>query len=779
MISFVKRIFNLDKKHYNKIEGIAQQVDALSGQMAELSDENLKAKTDEFKKRYQANESLDDLLVEAFAVAREASRRVSGLYPFFVQIIGGVVMHYGDIAEMKTGEGKTLTSVMPAYLNAISGEGVHIITVNDYLANRDYEEMGAIFKWLGLEVGLNHRDLSSVQKREAWAADITYTTNSELGFDYLRDNMVQSLDDRVLRGLHFAIIDEVDSILIDESRTPLIISGGVTNAKQLYTTAQAFVSRLNKDDYEIDVKSKGIVLTASGIAKAEKTFRVKNIYQLEHNVLIHHINNALKANFTMSKDVDYLIRDGQVMIIDQFTGRVMEGRQYSDGVHQAIEAKEGVRINEETQTLATITYQNFFRLYEKLAGMTGTAKTEEEEFVTTYNMYVIEVPTNEPIIRIDHPDVIFATKKAKFAALAEDVLQRYTKGQPVLIGTIAVETSEEISRYLKKKKIPHEILNAKNHEREAEIIANAGQLKAVTIATNMAGRGTDIKLSDETRKLGGLMVIGSERHESRRIDNQLRGRSGRQGDPGESVFYLSFEDELLVRFAGPRMKEMFAQTTGDEALSTKMLSRVIESAQKRGEGYNYDIRKHLLEYDDVMSEQRNRIYEDRTKVLAAESMKETVLSMLSDTIDRIVSNNYDAQGQVINVEGIINTLESRLVPAGSLDQDELSKMSIDELQTYLHDQIIERYKKYRKEHSEETKKAEKLILISVMDNYWKMHIDTMSKLRESIHLRAYAQKQPVQEYRDEAERLFDQLLESIAQDVAYSVMNLTFKEPRS
>lgn len=775
MKSFFQKFFNLEKKHYAKVEGLAHQVDALKDEMAALSDELLKDKTREFKLRVEQGETLDDILVEAFAVAREASKRVLGLYPFFVQLIGGIIMHFGDIAEMKTGEGKTLTSVMPAYLNALGGKGVHIVTVNEYLAKRDYEEMGQVFSWLGLTVGLNEHELNQNMKKDAYLCDITYTTNSELGFDYLRDNMVQTLDQRVLRGLNFAIVDEVDSILIDESRTPLIISGGDMNTQQLYTMANTFVKSLSSNDYEIDQKTKGIVLTASGIEKAESSFKIDNLYQLEHNALVHHINNALKANYIMHNDVDYLVRDGEVMIIDQFTGRIMDGRQYSDGLHQAIEAKEGVKINEETQTMATITYQNFFRLYEKLAGMTGTAKTEEEEFATTYNMYVIEVPTNLPVIRDDQADAIYATKAAKFDALAKEVQEKYEIGQPVLIGTIAVETSEEISQYLKKLKIPHEILNAKNHEREAEIIAKAGQLKAVTIATNMAGRGTDIKLSEETKALGGLAVIGSERHESRRIDNQLRGRSGRQGDPGSSIFYLSFEDELLVRFAGPKLREMFEQTQGEEMLSNKLLSKAIEAAQKRGEGYNFDIRKHLLEYDDVISQHRNTIYKNRDKVLEAEAMKDTVLAMIEDTIDMIVGQTYDFEDNKINLDSMITNLEGRIFEPKTLKKEELENKSVEELKAYLKDKAKTLWLELRSTNSAKYREIEKLILISVIDNYWMMHIDTMSKLREGIHLRAYAQKSPVQEYRDEGDKLFDALFVSIARDVAFSVMNLTFK----
>lgn len=774
-MGFFKKLFSSDRKQMHKIEKLAQEVDALKDEMKALSDDVLKDKTVEFKRRFDNGESIDDLLVEAFAVVREASVRAIGLYPFYVQIIGGIVMHFGDIAEMKTGEGKTLTSVMPAYLNALSGKGVHIVTVNEYLAKRDYEEMGQIFKWLGLSVGLNKAQANSQYKKDAFLCDITYTTNSELGFDYLRDNMVQSLEQRVLRGLTFAIVDEVDSILIDESRTPLIISGGSTNERRLYLAANNFAKGLKPSDYEIDKKTKGIFLTAVGITKAEKMFRIKNIYQLEHNSLVHHINNALKANFIMHNDVDYLVSNGEVLIIDQFTGRVMEGRQYSDGLHQAIEAKEGVKINEETRTMATITYQNFFRLYEKLAGMTGTAKTEEEEFVSTYNMYVLEVPTNEPVIREDYSDKIFVTKQAKFEALTKEVLEKYEIGQPVLIGTIAVETSEEISKYLKKAKIPHEILNAKNHEREAEIIAKAGQFKSITIATNMAGRGTDIKLSDETRQLGGLAVIGSERHESRRIDNQLRGRSGRQGDPGSSVFYLSFEDELLQRFGrSSKMMQMIGDIQGDDAINSKLLVKSIESAQKAGEGYNFDARKYLLEYDNVVSGHRNLMYQERDKVLESESMKETVLSMIADTIDLHVDGAYDGQSGSIDIESLIKTLESRMFKPGTLDANHLENLRVDEIKAYLHDRCLEEYQEFRSKDSDKIRQFEKLILISVIDHYWMLHIDTMAKLREGIQLRGYAQKSPVQEYKDEGNKLFDELFPAITKDVAYSVMNLTF-----
>ncbi|MDR1781536.1 MAG: preprotein translocase subunit SecA, partial [Bacilli bacterium] len=664
-------------------------------------------------------------------------------------------------------------SVMVAYLNALSGDGVHIITVNEYLSKRDFEEMGPVFEWLGLEVGLNRSQVPNHVKKEAFAADITYTTNSEIGFDYLRDNMVQNLEQRVLRGLNFAIVDECDSILIDESRTPLIISGGNMQSRKLYLTANTFARTLKEEDYQIDKKTKGIFLTSEGIKKAEKMFKIKNIYNLEHNALVHRINNALKANFTMFNDVDYLVRNGEVLIIDQFTGRIMEGRQYSDGLHQALEAKEGVKINEETKTMATITYQNFFRLYTKLAGMTGTAKTEEEEFSSTYNMYVIEVPTNEPVIREDYPDKIFVTKKAKFEALAKEVNEHYQVGRPVLIGTVAVETSEEISKYLKKYKIPHEILNAKNHEREAEIIAKAGQFKSVTLATNMAGRGTDIKLSDQTRALGGLAVIGSERHESRRIDNQLRGRSGRQGDPGSSVFYLSFEDELMQRFGKNNwILDKVSELQGEEALSSNMLAKSIETAQKSGEGYNFDARKHLLEYDNVISIQRNMMYAERDKVLHAESMKETILSSIEDTISDLVDQNVD--GNTINYNDVITSLEGRMIMDNSVNVSEIEGKGVNEVKAFFHQKCLDDYLKFRSADSDRVKEIEKLILISVIDHYWMNHIDTMSHLRDSVQLRGYAQKQPIQEYREEGSKLFDELFPAIMHDTAYSCMNLMY-----
>ena len=607
-MNFLEKLFNGDKKRLEEIRQLALKVDALKDNVASLDDTQLKQKTEEFKERIRVGESLDDLLPEAFAVAREAAKRVIGEFPYLVQIMGGIVLHQGDIAEMKTGEGKTLTSVLPVYLNALGGQGVHIVTVNEYLAGRDAKWMGAIHEFLGLSVGLNIRALTPAQKRAAYRCDITYTTNAETGFDYLRDNMVTKIEERVLRPLNMALVDEVDSILIDESRTPLIISGGQKQTAQLYIQADRFVKSLVEEEgYIVDVKSKTVQLTEEGVHQAERQFKVNNLYDITHTHLVHHLHQALKANYTMANDVEYVVQDNEIIIVDQFTGRLMKGRQYSDGLHQALEAKENVPIKQETSTMATITYQNFFRLYSKLCGMTGTAKTEEEEFMTIYNMRVVEIPTNRPIVREDYPDAIYGTQKAKFQALMEEIKERHASGQPVLVGTIAVETSEFIAKMLTQNKIRHEVLNAKNHAREAEIIAKAGQKGSITIATNMAGRGTDIKLGEGVRELGGLAVLGSERHESRRIDNQLRGRAGRQGDPGYSRFYVSVQDELMVRFGSERYSTLFNQL-GDQAVESKIVTKSITSAQKRVEGVNFDVRKTLLEYDDVLRQQRETIY---------------------------------------------------------------------------------------------------------------------------------------------------------------------------
>ena len=654
------KLFNSDKKILAEVERATVPVDQLKDQMAALSDEQLKHKTVEFKERLANGETLDDIQAEAFAVAREAAKRVIGEFPFFCQLEGAYVLHRGDIAEMKTGEGKTLTSVMAVYLNALEGKGVHVVTVNEYLAQRDSEWMGQIHRFLGLTVGLNLRALTPAQKRAAYECDITYTTNSEVGFDYLRDNMVTRVEDRVLRELNFALVDEVDSILIDESRTPLIISGGEKKTANLYINADRFVKRLKKDeDYVIDVKDKNVQLTEEGVHKGEKAFNVENLYDLDNTSLVHYIAQALKANYIMTRDVEYVVEDNEVIIVDQNTGRKMPGREYSDGLHQAIQAKEGVPIKQETTTWATITYQNFFRLYNKLAGMTGTAKTEEEEFLSIYNMRVVEIPTNKPVARIDYPDLVFGTKKAKYNALLEEVKELYAKGQPVLVGTISVETSELISRMFKQARIKHEVLNAKNHAREAEIIAKAGREGSVTIATNMAGRGTDIKLTERSRELGGLVVLGSERHESRRIDNQLRGRSGRQGDPGYSRFYVSLEDELMVRFGSERIAGLFEQM-GDIPIENKTVSKAISSAQKRVEGLNFDIRKALLDYDDVMRQQRETMYAQRNYILENEDIHSVVENMFERVIENIVDSNTNTEGkkEVIDYESIAKRLNT-------------------------------------------------------------------------------------------------------------------------
>ena len=658
MANFIERLLNGEKKTLHNLEKTAEQVMALANDMEALSDDALREKTQEYKHRYEEGETLDSLLIEAFATSREAARRTIGEYPYKVQIMGAVAMHQGDIAEMKTGEGKTLTSTMCVYLNALSGKGVHVVTVNDYLAGRDAEWMGQIYRFLGLSVGVNSRPLTPSQKRDAFNCDITYTTNSELGFDYLRDNMVTDVKDRVLRGLHVAIVDEVDSILVDESRTPLIISGGAKKTANLYLQADAFAKRLKGDDFEIDEKTRQIMLSEKGVSVAERYFKIKNLYDVDHTQLVHHITQALKANYIMKNEVEYVVQDDEIVIVDQFTGRTMPGRAYSDGLHQAIEAKEGVSIKEETSTLATITYQNFFRLYDKLAGMTGTAKTEEEEFLDIYNMRVIEIPTNRPVQRIDYPDAIFANPRLKFAALVKEVKELYEKGQPVLVGTISVETSELVHELLRKERIPHEVLNAKNHAREAEIIAKAGRPKSVTIATNMAGRGTDIKLTDESRALGGLVVLGSERHESRRIDNQLRGRSGRQGDPGYSRFYVSLKDELMIRFGGDKFEKLF-ESMGDAQIESKMVTKSISQAQKRVEGYNYDVRKQLLDYDDVLRKQREIMYEQRNFVLENEDVHGIVRDMIDRVIDSVVDANVDhtRHDESVDYAGVLQGLE--------------------------------------------------------------------------------------------------------------------------
>ena len=771
-MGILDKLFNSDQKMLEKIEKAVRPVDDLKDVMAALSDDELKHKTVEFKERLANGETLDDILVEAFAVAREAARRVIGEYPFYCQLEGAYVLHQGDIAEMKTGEGKTLTSVMAVYLNALEGKGVHVITVNEYLAERDSEWMGAIHRFLGLTVGLNLRALTPAEKRKAYECDITYTTNSEVGFDYLRDNMVTRIEDRVLRELHFALVDEVDSILIDESRTPLIISGGEKKTANLYINADKFVKRIRKDeDYVVDIKEKNVQLTEEGVHKAEKAFGVENLYDIENTSLVHYIAQALKANYIMTRDVEYVVEDKEVIIVDQNTGRKMPGREYSDGLHQAIQAKEGVPIKQETTTWATITYQNFFRLYSKLAGMTGTAKTEEEEFLDIYNMRVVEIPTNKPVIRVDNSDLVFGTKKAKYNALLEEVKELYAKGQPVLVGTISVETSELISRMFKQARIRHEVLNAKNHAREAEIIAKAGHEGSVTIATNMAGRGTDIKLTDRSRELGGLAVLGSERHESRRIDNQLRGRSGRQGDPGYSRFFVSLQDELMVRFGSERISGLFEQM-GDMPIENKTVTKAISSAQKRVEGLNFDIRKALLDYDDVMRQQRETMYAQRNYILEHEDIHSVVENMFRREMENIVEANTSNEGknEVIDYETISNRLNKMGV--NKISKSSIEGMSKEDTIAKCLEMAFGAYEDKIKPVKEQIKPVERTMVLRLMDRAWQNQIDIMSKLREGIHLRSYASNNPLEAYVEEGYELFENMMNTISSDVVTFCNNL-------
>ncbi|MES1040437.1 MULTISPECIES: preprotein translocase subunit SecA [Peribacillus] len=775
MLNILNKVFDPNKREIKRLEKIADQVEALADETAALSDEQLRAKTGEFKERYQNGETVDDLLVEAFAVAREGAKRALGLYPYRVQIMGGASLHDGNISEMKTGEGKTLTSTMPVYLNALTGKGVHVVTVNEYLAHRDATEMGVLYDFLGLTVGLNLNSHSKEEKQAAYNADITYSTNNELGFDYLRDNMVLYKEQMVQRPLHFAVIDEVDSILIDEARTPLIISGSAQKSAQLYIQANAFVRTLKKDtDYTYDEKTKGVQLTEDGMNRAEKAFNIDNLFDISHVTLNHHINQALKAHVSMHLDVDYVVQEGEIVIVDQFTGRLMKGRRYSEGLHQAIEAKEGLEIQNESMTLATITFQNYFRMYEKLSGMTGTAKTEEEEFRNIYNMNVIAIPTNRNIIRDDRADLIYATTDGKFKAVVEDIAERYTKGQPVLVGTVAIETSEVISAYLSKKGIPHDVLNAKNHEREAEIIANAGNQGSVTIATNMAGRGTDIKLGEGVKELGGLAVIGTERHESRRIDNQLRGRSGRQGDPGVTQFYLSMEDELMRRFGSDNMKNMMARLGMDDSqpIQSKMVTRAVESAQKRVEGNNFDSRKQLLQYDDVLRQQREIIYKQRFDVMESENLREIVETMITASIQRNVvafAPMGDEEGW--NLQGLVDYLNGNLFNEGSITVADLEGKNESELVEFILAKVKEGYDQKEEELSEEQmREFEKVIVLRAVDSKWMDHIDAMEQLRQGIHLRAYGQIDPLREYQSEGFAMFEAMIASMEDEVAKYIM---------
>ncbi|SDI91531.1 preprotein translocase subunit SecA [Streptococcus equinus] len=777
MANILRTVIENDKGELRKLEKIAKKVESYADAMAALSDEELKAKTPEFKQRYQNGETLDQLLPEAFAVVREAAKRVLGLYPYRVQIMGGIVMHNGDVPEMRTGEGKTLTATMPVYLNALAGEGVHVITVNEYLATRDATEMGEVYSWLGLSVGINLSAKSPYEKREAYNCDITYSTNSEIGFDYLRDNMVVRQEDMVQRPLNFALVDEVDSVLIDEARTPLIVSGQVTSeTSQLYIRADKFVKTLESVDYVIDVPTKTIGLTDSGIDKAEEYFHLENLYDLENVALTHYIDNALRANYIMILDIDYVVSEnGEILIVDQFTGRTMEGRRFSDGLHQAIEAKEGVRIQEESKTSASITYQNMFRMYKKLAGMTGTAKTEEEEFREVYNMRIIPIPTNKPVARIDHPDLLYPTLASKFRAVVEDVKRRHAKGQPVLVGTVAVETSDLISKKLVEAGIPHEVLNAKNHFKEAQIIMNAGQRGAVTIATNMAGRGTDIKLGEGVRELGGLCVIGTERHESRRIDNQLRGRAGRQGDPGESQFYLSLEDDLMRRFGSDRIKAFLDRMNLDEeeaVIKSKMLTRQVESAQKRVEGNNYDTRKQVLQYDDVMREQREIIYAERHDVITADrDLAPEIKAMIKRTINRAVDAHSRADREE-GIKAILNFAKSNLVAEDSIKLSDLEGLDFEEIKEDLYNRALKVYDVQiaKLQNEDAVKEFQKVLILMVVDNKWTDHIDALDQLRQSVGLRGYAQNNPVVEYQSEGFRMFQAMIGAIEFDVTRTMM---------
>ena len=783
MANLLKTIIENDRGEIKRLEKMADKVFSYEDQMAALTDDELKAKTVEFKQRYQDGESLDDLLYEAFAVVREAAKRVLGLFPYKVQVMGGIVLHHGDVPEMRTGEGKTLTATMPVYLNALSGKGVHVVTVNEYLTERDATEMGELYSWLGLSVGINLAAKSPAEKKEAYLCDITYSTNSEIGFDYLRDNMVVRAENMVQRPLNYALVDEVDSILIDEARTPLIVSGQTaSDTSQLYHMADAYVKTLTEDDYIIDVPSKTIGLSDSGIDKAESYFNLENLYDIENVALTHFIDNALRANYIMILDIDYVVsEDQEILIVDQFTGRTMEGRRYSDGLHQAIEAKEGVPVQEETKTSASITYQNLFRMYKKLSGMTGTGKTEEEEFREIYNIRVIPIPTNRPIARIDHPDLLYPSLKSKFKAVVEDVKSRHEKGQPVLVGTVAVETSDYLSQLLVQAGVPHEVLNAKNHYKEAQIIMNAGQRGAVTIATNMAGRGTDIKLGEGVRELGGLCVIGTERHESRRIDNQLRGRSGRQGDPGESQFYLSLEDELMRRFGSERIKavlDRFKLSEEESVIRSNMFTRQVEGAQKRVEGNNYDTRKQVLQYDDVMREQREIIYAERYDVITANrDLAPEIKAMIKRTIKRIVEGASHSSKEE-RVEAILNFAKYNLVPEDTISESDIEGKSDKEVIDYLYARAEEIYAsqvaKLRDEES--VQEFQKVLILRVVDSKWTDHIDALDQLRNAVGLRGYAQNNPVVEYQSESFRMFNDMIGSIEFDVTRLMMKAQIHE---
>ena len=777
-MSLLKKLVDTEYKELKRFNKIADEIEALDETYSKMSDEELKGKTAEFRERLAKGETLEDIKVEAFATAREAANRMIGEKPYRVQLIGGLAIHYGNIAEMKTGEGKTLTTILPAYLNALPGKGVHVVTVNEYLSDRNAKWMGPIYDFLGITVGVNLRELTPSQKRDVYNCDITYSTNNEIGFDYLRDNMVTKKEDRTQRGLNYCIIDEVDSILIDEARTPLIISGGKMNSANLYMDADRAVKRLiAEEDYIIDEKAKSVILTEKGSIKVQTYFKLANLYDAENTALVHHINQALKANFGMKKDVDYVVDDeGNVVIVDQFTGRLMHGRQFSEGLHQAIEAKEGVKINEETKTLATITFQNLFRMYNKISGMTGTAKTEEEEFRDIYNMYVIEIPTNKPCIREDMADMMFATEKGKYDAIVKFIEEVHATGEPILVGTISVESNERLSKMLTKAKLPHEVLNAKNHLREAEIIAKAGEKGAITIATNMAGRGTDIKLGEGVKELGGLCVLGTERHESRRIDNQLRGRAGRQGDPGYSQFFISFEDELMRRFGTDKIKTMIQSVGYDETqpIRSKMFSKSVETAQKKVEGNNYDMRKTLLDYDNIVSEQRKIIYEKRNEILDTDDIHSLIIEIFKDYVFEFVDSHMAPEGYLTEndlkaIENNFNTILKNQKLDLSNYKDKKEQETID----YVAEIVIKDYEEKIKDVPKEMlEDFERYIALRVIDDAWVEHINSMEHLKEGIGLRGYAQTNPLQAYALEGYDIFDKMQDNIDANIVNFLLKL-------
>ena len=779
-MGFLSKIVDGNKKEVKRLSKKADEVLALEEKMTILTDEEIRNKTKQFQEEAQAiedvkkqNDYLDKILPQAFALVREGAKRVFNMSPYKVQVMGGIAIHKGDIAEMRTGEGKTLTATMPTYLNALAGRGVHVITVNEYLSSVQSEEMAELYEFLGLTVGLNLNSKSTEEKREAYAKDITYSTNNELGFDYLRDNMVNYAEERVMRPLHFAIIDEVDSILIDEARTPLIISGEAEKSTSLYTQANVFAKMLKADeDYKYDEKTKAVHLTEQGADKAERMFKIDNLYDVQNVDIISHINTALRAHVTLQRDVDYMVVDGEVLIVDQFTGRTMPGRRFSEGLHQAIEAKEGVKIQNESKTMASITFQNYFRMYNKLAGMTGTAKTEEEEFRNIYNMTVTQIPTNKPVQRQDKSDLIYISQKGKFDAVVDDVVEKHKQGQPVLLGTVAVETSEYISNLLKKRGIRHDVLNAKNHEREAEIVANAGQKGAVTIATNMAGRGTDIKLGEGVEEIGGLAVIGTERHESRRIDDQLRGRSGRQGDKGDSRFYLSLQDELMVRFGSERLQKMMNRLGMDDStpIESKMVSRAVESAQKRVEGNNFDARKRILEYDEVLRKQREIIYNERNSIIDSEDSSEIVIAMMRTTLQRAINYYINDEDDNLDYGPFINYVNDVFIQEGELTEEEIKGKDSEDIFEVVWTKIEKGYESQKEKIGDQMPEFERMILLRSIDTHWTDHIDTMDQLRQGIHLRSYAQQNPLRDYQNEGHELFDLMMQAIEEDTSKYIL---------